>query len=94
MGVLMGRLCNAIQEWSRRTGLSEMTVLGRAMTDTGGVWSCQPIGKIDVSQLPRDRQVGLSVDDLGGYYTVKQLKGWIETLVEKVGMREEFLSWS
>jgi hypothetical protein len=91
MGLLINRFCYTIHEWSRRTGQSEMTVLVRIMTDTGGVWHYQPTGKVEASHLSRGLQHSLTVDDLEGYYSVKQLKGWIETLVEKVGMREEFL---
>src|SRR5579859_4635665 len=91
MGLLINRLCYTIHEWSRRTDLSEMTVLVRAMTDTGGVWFCQPTGKIDVASLSPGHQLNPTVDDITGYYSVKQFKSWLETLVEKGGMREEFL---
>jgi hypothetical protein len=68
-----------------------MVVLARAMTDTGGVWYCPTTGKVEMSTVPRAFQANVSADDRGGYYSVRQLNGWIETLTQKVGMREEFL---
>ena len=92
MGMLIDQFCEAVREWSRRTGEPEYGIpTFYVMAPTGGTKFRQAVGRVDPQTVAPERRGDLSLHELMGHYTLEQMREWLEELVHRRHMFEDFL---
>ncbi len=91
MGMLIDQLCEATAEWSKRSGREVNSLTWHVMMVTGGFGHYDTVDKVDIATVPPEQRAKLTGRQEGGYYTLAQMKNWLERMNDQMMMAEDFI---